>query len=418
MRIIEYIINSCKNFFLICLFIAGIGGIATYIEYGGIWNLIVGLIIAIIPIFKLFFRHKSIKSLMPQKTILCPICNQEVFGKNWGKYNGKSICMDCNEALEANDVDIACLDRFTLKEIKVKANIIKNDCYNDGIVLESQTPAERFCNLKDKQTNTLEKLKNQDSITNSDILNNLTVPNTIHILEDCCYLVETSNNIETVLSRLKLGIEKLDELEKIEKINNRSNSYNKYFIFFYSEREKNLKNAIARCFNKILKDVEKLKTDVAKTRHIEIFFNILKEHEKDIPYNVNEYINSLSSKYISMKEISYRGIVLPYPIKSSSWDKPDFEVNKLEKDFFDILYSKLSLEVNNTVTLIRLGDGTLSVECKYGYIGKIRLQGKKHYMQILINLDDSEIIYSNFINNIDLWIKYINDYLIDEYDYV
>ena len=50
-----------------------------------------------------------------------------------------------------------------------------------------------------------------------------------------------------------------------------------------------------------------------------------------------------------------------------------FEVNDLEEQFFNILYSKLSNDINTKIYLIRLSDGTLNVEYKNGlYIGKIK----------------------------------------------
>lgn len=104
---------------------------------------------------------------------------------------------------------------------------------------------------------------------------------------------------------------------------------------------------------------------------------------------------------------------MKYPIKYST-NPPSklFEVNDLENKFFDELYSKLPDDINNKIHLIRLSDGTFNVEYKNGlYIGKIKLQGKKHYMQILKTLYKNYTVYENFNEHIDEWIHYFNKYL-------
>ena len=100
---------------------------------------------------------------------------------------------------------------------------------------------------------------------------------------------------------------------------------------------------------------------------------------------------------------------MKYPIKYST-NPPSklFEVNDLENKFFDELYSKLPNDIN----LIRLSDGALNVEYKNGLcVGKIKLQGKKHYMQILKSLYKNYTVYENFNEHIDEWIHYIDKYL-------
>jgi uncharacterized protein YpmS len=91
-----------------------------------------------------------------------------------------------------------------------------------------------------------------------------------------------------------------------------------------------------------------------------------------------------------------------------------FEINELEEKFFYILYSKLSDEVNKNIILVRLSNGSLNVECKGFCIGKIKLQGKKHFMQILDSLYKFHEINENFEEHIDEWILYINKYILKE----
>lgn len=91
-----------------------------------------------------------------------------------------------------------------------------------------------------------------------------------------------------------------------------------------------------------------------------------------------------------------------------------FEISELEEKFFDVLYSKLPENVNKNINLIRMANGTLTVDCKGFFIGKIKLQGTKHNMLILTSLYDSHVVDDNFIEHIDEWIKYIKTYVIKD----
>lgn len=106
---------------------------------------------------------------------------------------------------------------------------------------------------------------------------------------------------------------------------------------------------------------------------------------------------------------------MKYPI-SYAVNPPSklFEINELEENFFDILYSKLPEKVNTKINLIRMSTGTLAVECNGYCVGKIKLQGTKHDMQILTSLYESKIVYEDFTNHIDEWVKFINEYIIKE----
>lgn len=106
---------------------------------------------------------------------------------------------------------------------------------------------------------------------------------------------------------------------------------------------------------------------------------------------------------------------MKYPIKYMiNLPNKTFEVNELEENFFNILYSKLPEKVNTNIHLIRMATGTLAVECKGYCIGKIKLQGNKHDMQILTSEYDSYVVNDNFIEHIDEWVNYINKYIIKE----
>lgn len=90
------------------------------------------------------------------------------------------------------------------------------------------------------------------------------------------------------------------------------------------------------------------------------------------------------------------------------------DMNELEKHFFTTFYNNLPNEIKELIKLTRLSDGTINVEYKTYPIGKIKLYGRKHYMQILKSLYKVEVIHEDFENHIDDWIKYIYKYLLKE----
>ena len=91
-----------------------------------------------------------------------------------------------------------------------------------------------------------------------------------------------------------------------------------------------------------------------------------------------------------------------------------YKVNELEELFFDAVYE----EIGEGIRLTRMSDGTLSVSYYSIPIGHIRLQGRKHKMQIPKGSYDVKCIEGNindFIPHIKDWKKYIEK-VIKEYD--
>lgn len=87
-----------------------------------------------------------------------------------------------------------------------------------------------------------------------------------------------------------------------------------------------------------------------------------------------------------------------------------FEVNQDEELFFSCLSKKLTVQQNKSIRLTRMSNGTLDVYYGGYPIGKIKLQGRKHTMQILKGLYGNESIdgtVEDFIQHIDSWLKYI-----------
>lgn len=106
---------------------------------------------------------------------------------------------------------------------------------------------------------------------------------------------------------------------------------------------------------------------------------------------------------------------MKYPIRYST-NPPSklYEINQEEENFFDVLYSKLPTQINNHINLIRMANGTITVDYNGYFIGKIKLQGRNHDMLILTSLYESKIVYENFIEYINDWVKYINNYILND----
>lgn len=113
-------------------------------------------------------------------------------------------------------------------------------------------------------------------------------------------------------------------------------------------------------------------------------------------------------------------IVYNYTIKYNvSPPTKVYDISVEEKQFIEELFARSSL--NNLkpskFSFTRLSNGTINVEYDFlnkgGFVGKVKLQGKKKFITYMKNMYDSETIdgeLSECINVIELWIKYINKY--------
>ena len=90
-----------------------------------------------------------------------------------------------------------------------------------------------------------------------------------------------------------------------------------------------------------------------------------------------------------------------------------YEVNTDEKLYFDNLFLKLTDAENKRIILYRMSNGAIEPYfCSYP-IGKIKLQGRKHYMQVFKSLYKVDVIegtVEDFIKKIDDVVLYIRKY--------
>lgn len=105
---------------------------------------------------------------------------------------------------------------------------------------------------------------------------------------------------------------------------------------------------------------------------------------------------------------------MKYPIKYNAYPpKKIFELNMDEELYFETLYSKLTDAENQKIILHRFSDGKIEPYFNGYPLGKIKLQGRNNYLQILKSLYKYEVIegsVEDFINRIDDVIMYLRKY--------
>ncbi len=182
-----------------------------------------------------------------------------------------------------------------------------------------------------------------------------------------------------------------------------------FFIFFSG-------TAAYKCFKYLYHNPYVIKTP---TRLKSIFehISIMKTPNSNTPTNIphahDEYvefdnvIQRVDGQPISDDEIPYL-IQVGYE-RALNRDNTIINLSEKEERFFVELQKSLS-EINRTITMERLSNGVISVYANTFYVGKIKLTGKKHWMQILRGLTQSKTIYGELdelIQHIPEWIRYI-----------
>jgi hypothetical protein len=85
-------------------------------------------------------------------------------------------------------------------------------------------------------------------------------------------------------------------------------------------------------------------------------------------------------------------------------------VNELEELFFEKLSSNLTNSENSKIELLRMSDGALTVEYNHYPIGKIKLQGRKHWIQVLKGTYTTRTFEGDLellISHIEEWVRYL-----------
>ena len=128
-----------------------------------------------------------------------------------------------------------------------------------------------------------------------------------------------------------------------------------------------------------------------------------------------KHIDTTTNKML--KKNTGREFKIKYNVSPST---KAYEVSDDENQFIEALFSKsetCNLQPNK-FTFTRLSNGTINVDYDYygkgGFVGKVKLQGRKKFVMYMKNLYDPVTVdgeLAECINSIDFWIKYINKYL-------
>lgn len=142
----------------------------------------------------------------------------------------------------------------------------------------------------------------------------------------------------------------------------------------------------------------------------------IKQKEKTIVDTESITLNKPASKnsiivHNDNKKHEFATLNIQY---NSSNPQKIYTVNADETKFFECLFLKIS---KDNLQLIRMSDGTLSVEYGTYPIGRIKLQGRKHYMFIFKNIYDYTEIegtIDDFIQHQDEWVNYLKKHVLKE----
>ena len=86
----------------------------------------------------------------------------------------------------------------------------------------------------------------------------------------------------------------------------------------------------------------------------------------------------------------------------------EYQTNEDERKFFTAFYSLLTPKQQQSIQLYRMSNGAYEVTCHKGYIGKVKLQGRKHWIQVMKNTYDADVIegcVDDLIKELPRWVK-------------
>ena len=87
-----------------------------------------------------------------------------------------------------------------------------------------------------------------------------------------------------------------------------------------------------------------------------------------------------------------------------------YDVTPDEERFFSAFSAALrQAKKSEFYNLTRMSDGAISVRSQHGYLGKIRLQGRKTWMQYMTSLYDAEVAENqpleDYIKLLKYWVR-------------
>lgn len=121
-----------------------------------------------------------------------------------------------------------------------------------------------------------------------------TIYNEIRIVQESAHLIDNSNNIDTVISRLQFIPEHIQYLKELERkglydsVPTASDYYNQYIML----KDKCIQSAIIRNYQDVLDKANKLKTDSGRINRINKYFDKLEKYKPMLSPIMATYIDN------------------------------------------------------------------------------------------------------------------------------
>lgn len=125
------------------------------------------------------------------------------------------------------------------------------------------------------------------------------VQNLLRILTDCMTLTKTSNNIDTVISRIEIGAHHAYSLKRLEQLRDFPIQpiADTYLNLFVENKNGIILGALQRSYNDMISKSQELKTPSAREKRKAKYFDNLKQYEHMFNDTIMKYIESLKNGY-------------------------------------------------------------------------------------------------------------------------
>lgn len=182
---------------------------------------------------------------------------------------------------------------IALFEKRTKAHTHYNNSGKDMVV------AEQYNNSNIRVMNTNNKFEEAGSYntinTNSstDFYDN-TIYNEIRIVQESAYLIDTSNNLDTVIGRIQFIPEHIQYLKQLEKqgLYATTPTASDYYSQYVMLKDKCIQNAIIRNYKDMLDKANLLKTDRGRINKINKYFEKLEKYKPMLSPIMQSYIDN------------------------------------------------------------------------------------------------------------------------------
>jgi len=306
---------------------------------------------------------------------------------------------------------------------------IKQDISNfDNLISINQKKINKLTldnsNLKNQITNLNEQINNLKSLSfNNELIKNIEDINIFNLRQQKNNLIDEQNNINLFLNNfndlkkyLKLNNDFNDlneqinnekekiKLEQDKQINKLKDDFNNLKLI--KEKEKNDE------IDNINKEINKIKDDIYN--NITIKINKLNQEIKDLQNNINDLIfqqnenENLNKEYIKILKKLEELNDYEYIIKNADENTIINKIINSTLSNLNILINNLSYPIINKEIYFEFKDNSLSIkDIEKDYDIRLYSGGEKEIIDVIFN-----IILSDFLTNINVNIKFIDEMLV------